>query len=666
MTGFTYPIRQIAAMTDYEVSQLPTQHTIVFDDGETLTAYSRETIYTHLFLGLFAPYPRVRILKKHHIATILGVDALDTSTHLKLCTAIFQSIVEDEGLELPINKEPLLKAVYETVSEAMGKLSSLTKRNVTSIDILDFIQIAKHPKIEALRVSAQEDPRRIKYAYEESVKTIEAEPEFAENGLTKAVRSKMVKANQVTQCVVFRGFGTEVDGAIFQTPIWSNYTFGNTRFYDFVADSRTAAKSHFYADTALRDSEYMARKFRLFATVLERIVYEDCGSTEHLLWEIKGALKDSSGTTIYPGDLVFMVGKNYLDETTGQYLSIKGDEKHLIGKKIQMRSLIHCKTPDPHAVCHVCAGKLSQNISRFANLGHLGSVTTTKETTQNILSIKHVNTSSMTAKILLGEHEQHFMNTGPNGAAFFLNASLKPLKPTLTVLKDQAAGLVDISSVEDLDKITLSRISQTKLVGLSTGEAGYEVSLKVEQKNKASMMSPFFLKYLKAKGWSMDAKNNFVFDMSDWDYSLPVFIMQNKEESFVDLANQINVMVESSQKLAQRRQVNGAAVLLLQDLFDLVNSKLRVNILSFEIIIYALMVASKSNYSLSRGSKDPVLGIAEVLTKYRSLGAALVYEDQHETLTDPANFYKGKRPDSPFDVFFSPREVVEAYRHIRR
>lgn len=668
MSSPLYNARELVNWSNEAVMSLPLHHQVQFDDGEIIETFQNETVYSHMFWQIFKPYPKARILKSHHIRTILGKESLTTDTHTKLCSKIFRSIVEDENLFLPEQKEPLLALIYKTVSSSMSRLSILSEENVTSIDILDFIEIAKHPEIERLRTEAYQDSSKIKYAYEETIKIIENEPRFIDNGLSKAVKSKMVKANQVVQCVVFRGFATEVDGAIFPEPIWSNYTFGNTTFADFVKDSRTAAKSHFYSDTALKDSEYMARKFRLFSTVLERIVYEDCGSTNHVSWLVKGEEKDSSGTIIYPGDLPFLLGKHYLSEDGKTYLSIEGNEKHLIGKVIKLRTLLYCKTPDPHAVCHVCAGKLSENISRFANIGHLGSVTTTKETTQNILSIKHVNTSSTALKILLGDHERQFMNTGAQGSAYYLNKSLKALQPKLTFLRDEAAGLIDLAIIDELNQIRLPRISQTTTVKLSTLQKGipYDITLNVRQKTKASMMSRELLEYIKEKRWDVDDHNNFVFDMKDWDFDQPLLVMQNKEESYVDLANQINVLVQSSQKMVQKRQVKDAPKLLLQELFDLVNSKLRVNILSFEIMIYALMVESTTNYALSRNAKDAVLGVAELLIKFRSLGAALAYEDMHETLSNPANFYQGRRPDSPLDVFFAPKEVVQKYSRQRK
>lgn len=661
--SYAYHVRDLLDLPDEEIKKLPIEHSITFDNGISVESTRNATIYSHYFWSIFRSYRDVRILPVHHVLTVLRGRALDASTHLKLCTQILKSTVTDMGLFLPIQKEPLLELIMKTISDVMGKLSVDTEENVTSIDILDFIEITHHEKIKALREQCYLDPRRIKYAYDETIKIIETEACFHDNGLAKAVRAKMVKANQVTQCVGFRGYCTEVDGSIFRKPNWSNYVSGNRNLYDFVADSRTAAKSHYYADTALKDSEYMARKFQLFATIVEHIVYEDCKSDKHMHWIVGGEKKDSSGTVIYPGDLEFLIGKYYLQEGDTEYKCIEGNEKHLIGKPIKYRSVLYCKTPNPHHVCHVCTGKLSENISRFANIGHLGSVSTTKDLTQSILSIKHVNTSSTMIKIMLMEHELKFMNTGVDGTAFYLNAEVKKMSPYLTVARDEVPGLVDLDLIDDIDRVSLQRISQTNKVNLTVMSNGreIEVQLNVSQKLKPSMMSRELLCYLKVHGWKTNDQNDFIFDMQAWDPTWPLFVMPNKEESFVDLAAAVDTLVRSSQKMIQKRLAKDAPAILLQELFDLVNSKMRTNILSFEIIVYALMVESTTSYGMARGAVDPVLGLGEPLTKFRSLGQAMAYQSQSETITNPANFFKGRRPDSPMDVFLAPKEVVAAY-----
>ena len=660
----TIHVRDIVALTEEEVALLPPEHIVVFDDNDTLATCRNETIYSYLFWDLFRPYTKAKILKKHHVGQILKGDSLDSGTHLKLCTNILRSIVEDENLWLPEQKEPLLSAIYKTISTAMSKLSMITEPYVTSIDILDFVQIAKHPAVKALRLEAYNDPHnKIKYVYEENIKLIKTLPEFYNNGLAKAVRAKMVKENQVNQCVMFRGYPTEVDGAIYKKPNFGSYTLGNTSLYNFVSDSRTAAKSHYYADTALKDSEYMARKFQLYASTVEKIIFEDCGTTEHLTWRLRAPEYDDAGTTTYPGDLPMLIGKYYLAEGDTEYKCIDGSEKHLYGKKIRIRSVLYCKTKNPHHVCFKCAGKLSENISRFANLGHLCSATTTKPITQSVLSIKHVNTSSSSVKIRLKDHERTFMNTGVDSSSFKLNENLKDLKPKLVVAKEEALGLVDIENITDIEHLSLGRISRVSSIQLLTMANNREMSvvLDVTQKTKPSMMSRELLMFLKNKSWKTDERGNFVFDMASWNYSWPLFVMPNNEESFVDLAKAVDTMVGGNQEMLEKRLQPNAPAILLQELFETVNSKLKINLFPLEVVVYALMVESTTSYAMARNSKNPVLGLRDNVISYRSLGAGLAYESQNKILTDPINFFQGRRPDNPMDVFLSPADVLKQY-----
>lgn len=663
MTLQSFNVRELVGWSEDAIAGLPPIHEIVFEDGSKITALLNQTRYSHLFWAVLRAYPRTRILPKHHLATIIKEGSLDTDSHNKLCSALSRSVIEDEGLAQPIQKEPLLELVYRTISYAMTMISFWSEEDVTSIDILDFIQAAHHPRIKALKQEAMADPKnKIKYAYEQGIDVLKTDPVFEENGLAKAMRSAMVKPNQVQQCILFRGIVTEVDGAIFTTPVWGNYTTGMRKFYDFVADSRLAPKAHFYSDTALKDSEYMGRKFQLYSTVIERMDMRDCGSQQYVPWFVQPPVYDSSGTETYPGDLKYLVGKYYLDEKTQSFKWIEGNEKHLNGTKIYMRSTIHCKARehDRHAVCHVCIGKLSENISRFANLGHLGSIATTRQTTQNILSIKHVNTSASALKVMLGDFERRFMNTGPHGTAFYLNDHLKGSKPRLVILRDEASGLVNLKTVDDLEQLSPQYVSQLSTVQLLTQAKGVEaeVFLNTKQRDKPSMMTVDLLAYLKQYGWTTNNENNFVIDMAKWDYRKPIFVMEVKEESFVDLSKQIGKMVQSSQKNKQTRSSDQASVTLLRELFNVANSKLRINILSFELLISGLLVESPTSYAMPQGKGAPVLGVSELLTKYRSLGPALAYQEQHATLTDPINFFQGRRPGSPMDVFMCPREVV--------
>lgn len=661
-----FHVRDLLNKDDAFYENLPVIHQIKFDNGETKLCYRSETLYSSWFWGLFNNYPSTRICYRHHLNSVLKGKPLGTSSHLELCSAILKDIVLSNGLIQSIQKEPILKAIYEAISNAQRKLIYATKRTPISIDILDFTKIATHPRVLKFKEEAYYDHAKIKYSYEGISKFITTSPEFVDNGLAKMLRAGMVRENQVLQCVAFRGFATEVDGKIYQTPIWSNYVMGNRSLSAYAMDSRTAAKSHFYSDASLKDSEYRARVFQLYGVVLQNIVYEDCGSTKLKPWLVKGPVFDASGTKIYPGDLSLIIGKYYKIDETDELKAIQGDETHLIGKTIWLRTVLGCKAHDVHTACHICVGELHHNISRFDNLGHLGIVTTTGQFTQNILSIKHVNMSSVVIQILLGEFERKYLNVGALGDGFYLNRPDKFGKNTklsVSVIREEAPGLRDVAEMDVSEQISLSRISQTnhlRLVYENTDHHQIDVTVGVKVKKSPSMLSRYAVDYIHEHGWTVDESNNFVFDMKDWDYEHPFLVLQNKEVSFVDLADEVRTMIQSSQKVFKNRVKENAPFILLQELFDLVNSKLKINILSFEAIIYGLIVESENSIAMGRHSENQTLGIADTLVTHRSLGPALGFQGHDKALFSPLYHAKGKRPDSIMDSFLNPREVVEA------
>lgn len=662
-----FHVRALMAMSDEMLQSLPEAYEVEFEDNVTLTVFKYETRYSALFWKVFQAYPNARVTSQHHLHTVLAGGELDAKTHQKLATNIIRSIREDMHLDLPEQREPLMALMMKTITDAQNALVMMTEEDVISLDILDFVQITRHPRIVELKERAMKNVKLIEQVYKDAWKEILTNPDFDDNGLAKACRARMVKEGQVLQCVLFRGFPSEVDGTIFNEAVWSNYTSGNTGLYELASDSRTAAKSHFYSDSALKDSEYNARKFQLFTMVLERIVYQDCGSKKLTPWRVKGPSFDDNGVMQYSGDLNKLIGKYYkLNQTDKDFSVITGKEKHLHGQTIWMRTVLGCQHHDPHAVCHVCAGKLSENISRFDNVGHIGTITVVSVLSQTILSFKHVNTSSIMTHLHLDDFHKRYLNTGHNGAGFYIHKPGKKIKTVyLTVLRDEAVGLQDLADKRILEALTLSRVSQIKTIMLGyVDETGHieEVALPLDIKQEAAMLSRELLTHLQKTGWVVDSSNNFQFNMKDWDYEQPILVIENKEESVVQLVSQVEIMVQSNKTLHKKRLViEDAPTILLQDLFDLVNSRFNINILCFEIIVYGLMTHAEDSYALGRNAKTPVLGIANELMLHRTLGVAMCYQAHDQSILNPGYYFKGTRPDSPMDVFLKPNEVIENY-----
>lgn len=654
-------VRELLHIAPQELlGTLPSKLTVVFDDGKEIETTSKKVTYSSYFWDIHRAYPKTPVLSTHFVESVLKGKPLTSSTHIELLTAIYRDVVKVYELDTPQKTEHLLAMVYTVTNRVHNEVAKMAETHVTSIDVLDFIQVVEHPIIKSAIDNCEPNHEAIVRTGEIVRSTMDTDPTLAANSLVRAVKSKMVNEGQVSQCVGVRGFPTEVDGSILKVPILTNYTRGMKTLYNFVAESRSAAKALYFSEAPLQDAEYFARRLQLLSMTVERIAYVDCGSTQYLQWRVNPPVKDEKGKVTYAGDLKFMIGKYYLDEASNTLKMIEGNEEHLFNQSIRIRSVLHCKHSDPHSVCKVCFGGLSSNVSRFANLGHLCSATMTQQTSQSVLSTKHLDASSVSANITLTDLTARYLATNRQKNAYLVRKELRERDVRLVVSSDEAIGLTTILSVDNVDDISPIRVSSIECIEIRVRNKGEEQSIPifVNQGNRRAVLTSEFLRYLKVHRWETDSSNNFVFDLKDWDFSLPVMKLPDMEYSYSDHSHQIAKVIESSMKNITDRSNPHSPVSTLQELFTLVNTKLNVNIAALEVIIYAIMVPNKGNYDMARHYPNPVLGIAEQVIKNRSLSNVYAYESQSQSIIDPLSFYKNGRPSSIFDVFIDPYQVV--------
>jgi hypothetical protein len=471
----------------------------------------------------------------------------------------------------------------------------------------------------------------------------------------------MVNSNQVLQCIGPRGFVSEVDGAIMANPVDRSYTQGMRSLYNTIAESRTAAKSLYFSESPLQDSEYFSRRLQLVCMTVEKLHRVDCGSQKYLEWRIKPKIIIQD-REIYPGDLKFLVGKYYLDETSNTLKIINKTDTHLIDTVVKLRSVLNCQHSDPHGVCEVCFGQLSENIADHMNLGHICAATMTRQTTQSVLSTKHLDASSKSDPIKYTPSLLEYFVENTKSNEYKLKPTLKNFGLKLIIANSDLHGFTDIKHTENVDDIDPSRISSIDKVGFSSMNFSDNtpISVTIEQHGRKAILSKEFLRFAKKNGWTINSSHAFVFDMAQWDYNLPIFKLPNMEYSFAKHSKQIAEIIESKMAEFSERSKPESPVRTLFELFDLVNSKIVVNVALLEVIIYAMMVNNieEPNYSLARNSPNATLGVRDDVIMNRSLSAAYGFEYQIQYVFDPYSFYKDKRPDHPLDVMFCPQDVV--------
>ena len=668
--GGTINARDLLQYTPQQLLEgLPRRLNIVFDDGSTLETTGKKAYYTSFFWDIYQHYPKTPLLPRHFVEDALRGAPLNSSTHAVLSESIVREVESAYHLDTPEKREVLNRYVYKCACEDIhNNLSRAAEASVAPIDILDVIGLASHPVIVEKVDNTTAHADSINSLYKVVDDVVKKDPTMRNNALVRAMQAKIVNFQQVCQSVAARGFPTEIDGKIFRVPITGNYLTGISRLYEFAADSCGARKALNNSEAPLQDAEYFARRLQFLAMVVERVAPGDCGTQRHLSWTIKPPQYDDSGSKIYAGDPEFMCGKYYLDETTGQYKVITGDDPSLYGKTIQMRSVLFCKHQDPHAVCEVCFGQLSRNVSRFANLGHLCAATMTQQTSQSVLSTKHLVVSGVGAPIILNTMTSKFFTVSEKKTEYILLPEYKTKDLKIVIPRYDAIGLTDIANVM-IDDISPDRISSLTTINMNFQSDGriFSEDVEVQQGSRRGIITPQFLKYLKGiylvnNRWTLDEHNNFVFDMGGWDYSLPIFMLPQMEYSYSEHSHEIARTIESSMKNITDREKPDSPTVTLQQLFTLVNTKLNVNLAALEVIVYACMIPSKHDYSLARNAEAPILGVAKKIIAGRSLGVAYAYERHKELITNPQSFMPHNRPSSLFDVFIDPLNVVREHK----
>lgn len=638
---------------------------IVFANGELITN-EKDTIYSSYVWDFHRKYPNTPLLKEHHVRDMTGSGEAAASAHLKLINKVFWSTYDANSGQYKDRRDlldDLSRMAYQITNRMYNELSYRLEAYVTSLDIMDFISITKSSVVEnALEIMAptEEGIGSIGKLLQDLIKE---EPAFRRNPLAIAIRTGISRMGQALQCLGPRGFLTDVDSHIFRYPIASSYIQGIRGLYESMIESRSAAKSLISSTKPLQDSEYFSRRQQLICQNVKNLHLGDCGSTEYLLWHVRDVRYEGT-TKVSNGDLPTISGKYYLDEETNQLKVVKASDKHLIGKTIRMRSVVAgCNHPDPYGVCEVCYGETALAVPHNSNLGHIACVSMTAVLGQLILSTKHFDGSSVVEGIVLKTSEKKYLSSEVNGSSYYLNEKLKGKRVKIYVNCQDASGLPDVKLVNDVAKLNITRISEFPMIMISVEDnKGNEdiTSLNVGVNTRHSSMTHDLLRFIKKKGYAITDDGKYEFDLTEWDYSLPIFTLPMSHYNTSQHQSSIASMLESTSKEIESRNNTVAPEAFLVDFYDLVNRRLQVNLSVLEVIQYSSMIvdALEGNYDLPKVGDNRGLGVMRQLIQNRSLSAQMGYQSHRETFTDPTSFTHTNRMDHIFDSAILPDEVL--------
>lgn len=614
-----------------------------FDDGP-LDTFTRETIFSY-YLGVFhREFPDLPLLKRHHI----GNETFTNGTHTRVLGHAMWDCIDHYGDG--VDEEYLSYLVCEANNHIYNVFTVKLRPHVSTISITDFIDCLDEENIKEANENVKPSQDSISRTYQTIENSLMYSPELKGNAVAEMCRSSLVSMGQTLQCLGPRGYLTDANSYIFPNPVLTGYARGVHKLLDSMMESRSATKAAIFTKDPVAASEHFNREMQLACTTVVRLHKGDCGAREYIPFKVRST------------DLKNIAGKFYLDEN-GVEQEIRHDSHGIKGKLIQMRSPLTCIHPDEYGVCSRCFGKLSHAVPRDTNLGHVSTTLLCEIISQNVLSTKHLDGSSKVDPFdVLTDYDKNFI-VAKDDSVLKLSDKIKGAKVEMVLMADQASGITDIDYV-DINKLDPAQITELTEVTLNVHHSNgtrEDPTLPVSMGSRRSYLSMEALEYIKKKGWRLSDLGNYVIDLSDFDWQQPLFRLPLKHTDMVQYMKGVRTFIMTSQK-----SKNPKARETLRDFpsvhqallgfYNLISSKLSVNIAHLEIILLTTMVrdAEAGDCRIPRPATSGTIGSYNDNMSMRSLAPPLAYQGQVKILTSRKSFIYRNRPDHPMDNLVCP------------
>lgn len=647
-----YMARDLLALTPDELWALPEErHIVVFDDGE-LETHTRATITSVYLWWPIANRNDVPLLKDYHLQD----ERFTSKRMLKKINKVIWAIHTTE--QETTDTEWLARVAFDTVNRFYNDFTIRLSSYVATLSMFDLIEVMEHPTIKAANDNVEPTQHSIENICYPAIRGVFDDPEQLKgNPLKEATLSGTLKFDQVVQCIGPPGFKTDINSDIFPFPITKGYLEGIDQLYGAMTESRSGSKSLLYNKELLRNTEYFNRKTQLIAQYVQRLQPGDCG-TPHLV-----------DFPVTEGSLGKLTGKYYLTQN-GTLDHIRGNETHLEGTTIKIRSVLGCIHPDPAGICSVCYGRLAFSIPKGTNIGQVSAVSIGDKITSSVLSTKHSESSSRVERLELKPKEKKYIRYGKEPETLYLKKEYHNVKKWITVVREEVKSLADVLMLPNLDAYPPANASELTRVLITTdlGKEGTESEvLDVSLYNRKSSFSRELLEHIRRVRWVHDTSGNVVIDISGFDVEQPFLTLPFKHVNMAEVMKRIQSFLHSGTDQGPKKLGNADRVRkgkrnylksyqdpaeALVVFYNMLNEKISANIVHCETLVYAMMVRSSSD----RDYRLPIPGLRGSFEKYntlmlnRSLAAAMAFEKQDQPLVSPASFIYSQRNDHPYDL----------------
>lgn len=633
-----YTAMEIAAMTKEQVFALPEGGLrITFCNGERVICKTTAVAESRFYWQLFIEYNVTGILPKHFVG-----NQYSTSVHLKIAGETFWTVFMNTigqlqpGQGLDVFWE-LSRRIYQVGNEIYNHSVVHDAEHMSSLDIMDLIEILEHPTVASAKEMYARDEITVDEAHNIIYAFMESDDvSLIENEVARCVRCGIYSRRQIVQMIGPRAIIPDINGEAFKTPIEPGYVEGLNTYYDRAIESRTASIAYANAKGPLEDSQYNNRQCQLMGGVIRTIHPGDCGSKHPIPWQIKD--KDA---------LSRVTGKFHIDEN-GVPILLKGDEEHLIGTTLKIRSITTCQHHDSTSPCSICLGLSAWTTPPDTVPGHHLMIAPLAQISQTILSTKHVISSTKCLFIDIDSSNSKWLAHNPENfqEVILKKAVSKNERIAIRVPVHEAMFINDVISASSPELLVPSRI--TEISNLQVMVYGEDNAVKMNYDldvSVASLGCPLsyeFLVHARNNSWELIG-DYLEFDMTDWDHSFPLVISPRRGDDIMSILRDVEGFLHSFNKPGVIRAVDqrtpGDAI---DALLTLMLKKIDVNFVNVEVFVRALMSRidemGRPTYELPVGGEPFMFITMKDAILNRSVGAALGFERQDSFLLNPASF----------------------------
>lgn len=465
------------------------------------------------------------------------------------------------------------------------------------------------------------------------------------------------KTAQTQQMCIIRGFQADTDGSVLSVPIMSNYVFGLNTVEELLVDSRAPVAANYAAGPPIKHSEYFGRRLKCETGTESMLVHEDCGSDNYLNILVQDTLEED-GIVIHRSDLETFVGFNYIDPDTNQMKKLNKGDKHLLGKKVNFRSPIGCKS-GAGKICTTCMGDISRNFSLWDGPGFRASVTLSQRETQNFLSKKHQATVNETSNIRLTKQMLKFIVPDTRKLEFYMKEQDVPFKLFVPITDMRNLQNLSYLDEEDINPIFIGGVTNIFIKRPTVDEDVEGQKITLGSRNKRALATRRFLRFLKKKGWEQ-TEDGVLFDLTGWDYKEPIFWMKKQDQNALDDIRELEALLEGRKSSSNSRKKNLTPEKLFHKLNDFFNSKRFTHASMAATLVSSFMVENFHSYGAGKGKDKGCITDAVSMVSNRSLGPSMGFKGHTQILASPMTHFYGNKPTTPFDVLLDPNGYIQS------